>query len=78
MNKIVVDKEKLKSIDVNDDINVTLTPRKSLFDMTTYLIPSECSIQSFGKQNQLPNFISNFFKQKRGGKRKKRNTILEY
>ena len=33
MNKIVVDKEKLKSVDINDDINVTLTPRKSLFDI---------------------------------------------
>lgn len=60
---------------LNDTMNMNYR-RKSLFDMTTYLIPSESSIQSFAKPNQLPNFISNFFKQKKGGKRKKRNTYV--
>ena len=77
-NKLVNELNK-KCLKENNNLNDTMNMnyrRKSLFDMTTYLIPSESSIQSFGKPNQLPNFISNFFKQKRGGKRKKRNTYV--
>jgi len=77
-NKLVNELNK-KCLKENNNLNDTMNMnyrRKSLFDMTTYLIPTESSIQSFGKPNQLPNFISNFFKQKRGGKRKKRNTYV--
>lgn len=77
-NKLVNELNK-KCLKENNNLNDTMNMnyrRKSLFDMTTYLIPTESSIQSFGKPNELPNFISNFFKQKRGGKRKKRNTYV--
>ena len=48
--------------------------RKSLFDMNSF--PSETSNKSFCKTNQLPNLISNFFDQKKLGKRVKRNTYV--
>lgn len=49
--------------------------RQSLFDMSSYIIPSETSINSFG-QNKLPNFNSNFFDKKKIMKSKKRNTYV--
>lgn len=63
------------NITINDTNNMNCR-RKSLFDTTSYLIPSEGSIKSFSKNNQLPNLISNFFDQKKLGKRKKRNTCV--
>ena len=64
------------NINLNDTMN-KYRHRKSLFDMSSYLIPSERSIQSFGKKNTLPNFISNFFDHKKEGtKRKKRNSYV--
>ena len=53
--------------------------RKSLFDMSSYIIPSETSIVSYGNNHQLPNFVSKFFKKKKGdatSKRKKRNSMV--
>ena len=63
------------NLNMNDTNNMNCR-RKSLFDMTSYLIPSESSIKSFSKNNQLPNLISNFFDLKKLGKRKKRNTYV--
>lgn len=53
--------------------------RRSLFDMSSYIIPSEASNVSYGNKNQLPNFVSKFFKSKKGvvtSKRKKRNSMV--
>jgi hypothetical protein len=53
--------------------------RRSLFDMSSYIIPSETSSVSYGKNHQLPNFVSKFFKTKKGdvtSKRKKRNSMV--
>lgn len=63
------------NLNVNEKMNMNYR-RKSLFDMTSYIIPLESSIKSFSKNNQLPNLISNFFDQKKLGKRKKRNTYV--
>ena len=67
------------NININDTTNNHMNMnyrRKSLFDMNSYIVPSESSIKSFSKNNQLPNLISNFFDQKKLGKRKKRNTYV--
>lgn len=53
--------------------------RRSLFDMNSYIIPSETSSVSYGKNHQLPNFVSKFFRTKKGditSKRKKRNSMV--
>ena len=63
------------NLNINETMNKNYR-RKSLFDMTSYIIPSESSIKSFTKNSQLPNLISNFFDQKKLGKRKKRNTYV--
>jgi hypothetical protein len=52
--------------------------RRSLFDMSSYIIPSETSTIS-GNSHQLPNFVSKFFRTKKGditSKRKKRNSMV--
>lgn len=66
------------NVALNDTNNMNMNNyrRNSLFDMTSYVIPSESSIKSFSKNNQLPNLISNFFKQKKGGNKKKRNSYV--
>ena len=53
--------------------------RRSLFDMSSYIIPSETSSVSYGNNHQLPNFVSKFFRTKKGditSKRKKRNSMV--
>ena len=66
------------NINLNENKNVNCR-RRSLFDMSSCIIPSENSTFSYEKKNnQLPNFVSKFFKHKNGektNKRKKRNTI---
>ena len=85
-NKLVNDLNKKclkENSDILDNININDAQnknknyrRKSLFDMNSYIVPSESSIKSFSKNNQLPNLISNFFDHKKLGKRKKRNTYV--
>ena len=66
------------NVNFNDTNNMNINcRRKSLFDMTSYIIPSESSIKSFSKNNQLPHLISNFFKHKKEGKKKKRNSYVD-
>ena len=50
--------------------------RRSLFNLTPYLVPAESSIKSFTKNNKLPNLFPYFFEQKKLAKRKKRNTFV--
>ena len=65
------------NVSINDTHNMNMNNRrKSLFDTTSYIIPSESSFKSFSKNNQLPNLISNFFKHRKGGKKKKRNSYV--
>jgi hypothetical protein len=82
-NKLINELNKKTQNDNNNNYHITLNDtmnnnlhRKSLFDNSTYLIPPENYIQSFGKRNTLPHFISNFFEHKKDSKRKKRNSYV--
>ena len=76
-NKLVKEMNKQGPKEINNPNNNCR--RRSLFDMSSYIIPSETSSVSYGKNHQLPNFVSKFFRTKKGdmtSKRKKRNSMV--